>query len=99
MIKRRLLFVWVFLGVMAGVPADTAAEPSVKRARVLNRQGMAKYRLGEYDAALELFKKAYETHSDPKILFNLAQTYRKRRDYARALESYRQYLQTLPDAR
>jgi tetratricopeptide (TPR) repeat protein len=95
----RALLVWAtVLGLHIGTRI-AHADTSLKRARTLNELGMSKYRRGEYDDALMLFKQAYEIRAEPKILFNVAQTYRKQLNYGMALESYRRYLQTLPDAK
>ena len=75
-----------------------ADESSQIQARDVNNQGSAAYDLGNYDEAIDLFARAYKTYPDARILFNLAQAYRKKRDYERALNEYRAYLRNMPDA-
>jgi tetratricopeptide (TPR) repeat protein len=93
---RRLVSL-ALVGALS-IPMVAVAEGEQERARELNRRGMSKFELGEYDAALTLFKQAYELFSEPKIFFNLAQTYRKQRKYEMALDAYRAYLRHVPDA-
>lgn len=78
--------------------SSAVAESAQERARALNRAGMAKFDLGEYDKAIDAFHEAYDVFADPKILFNLAQAHRKKKRYEQALELYRSYLRNLPDA-
>lgn len=75
-----------------------AAEADGDRARSLNNQGSAAYELGSYDEAISRFTEAYKVYPDPRILFNLAQAYRKKHAYEHALELYRTYLHNQPDA-
>lgn len=93
---RRLVSL-VLVGALT-TPIAAVAESAQDRARELNRRGMTKFELGEYDLALALFKQAYETYPEPKIFFNLAQTHRKQRNYRLALDAYRAYLRYVPDA-
>lgn len=74
------------------------ADDAQARARELNNQGNAAYELGNYDEAVERFSAAYKAYPDARILFNLAQAYRKQQAYARALDLYRNYLRNLPEA-
>lgn len=67
-------------------------------ARTAYREGVKAYNLGEFNRAVELFKKAYELKEDPVFLFNIAQAYRLAGDAGQALFFYRSYLRTHPDA-
>src|SRR5258706_16478997 len=68
------------------------------RARELYQKGLTHYDLTEYDRAIEEFKQAYELSSRPELLFNLAQTYRAKKDAVQALHFYRTYLKLKPGA-
>ena len=59
---------------------------------------MARYALGDFDAAVDEFKQAYELSQAPGLLFNLAQASRLGKDYEQALHFYRTYLRVRPNA-
>ena len=75
-----------------------AAEKGQDQARTLNNEGSAAFDLGNYDEAVDRFTLAYKTYPDARILFNLAQAYRKRHEYERALDLYEKYLRDQPEA-
>lgn len=83
--------------LLAGARA-TADEDAQSRARNLNNLGSAAYELSSYDEAIDQFSEAYKIYPDARILFNLAQAYRKKREYERALDLYRTYLRNFADA-
>ena len=75
------------------------ADPSTQaKAEALFEKGQADYRSGQYAAAIELFKQAYEVERDPVYLFNIAQGYRKSLDCLNAYDYYRRYLDASPTA-
>jgi hypothetical protein len=61
-------------------------------------EGKRHYDLGEYDAALTAFKKAYLNYEEPVFLFNIAQCYRALGDRPAAVRSYRAFLRNWPKA-
>lgn len=54
--------------------------------------GERAYNLGDFNKAVELFKKAYEEWPEPAFLFNIAQTYRQAGDCKQALFFYKRFL-------
>lgn len=79
--------------------AAAAAQPSRDdEARELYKKAMTHYELGEFDAAIDEFKRAYALTSAPGLLFNLAQVYRMKKDPEQAVYFYRTYLRLQPDA-
>jgi hypothetical protein len=54
--------------------------------------GERAYNLGDFNKAVELFKKAYEEWPEPAFLFNVAQTYRQSGDCKQALFFYKRFL-------
>jgi tetratricopeptide (TPR) repeat protein len=66
--------------------------------RILYERGIAHYNLGELDAAISDFKEAYAVSQAPRLLFNIAQAERLKRDYSQALLHYRTYLRLEPNA-
>ena len=61
-------------------------------------EGKRQYDLGDYDAALAAFKKAYLNYEEPVFLFNIAQCYRAMGDRPGAVRSYRAFLRNWPKA-
>ena len=59
---------------------------------------MTHYELGQFDDAIDDFKRAYELTSAPGLFFNLAQVYRMKKDAEQALYFYSTYLRLVPDA-
>ena len=59
--------------------------------------GATLFETGDYAAARDAFTTAYEIHPDPVLLFNVASTYRRERDYAAASEYYRLFLEDDPE--
>lgn len=56
------------------------------------QQGVKHYNLGEFDKAIESFKKAYEADSNAAYLYNIAQSYRQAGDCRNALFFYRRFM-------
>ncbi len=61
-------------------------------------EGTRLYDVGEFKAALEMFKKAYLNYEEPTFLFNMAQCYRQLDDKREALKMYKSYLRKQPAA-
>jgi tetratricopeptide (TPR) repeat protein len=78
-------------------PADDK-EDATSKAREHMEKGQTHYNLGEFDKAIEEYKKAYDLTKAPGFLFNIAQAQRLKKDYEAALFSYRTYLRQLPEA-
>jgi len=79
----------------------TAARPSAEEeARAIYRRGVLAYERGDYDEAIAAFDRAYALTPAPKLLFNLAQSYRRKgpATCARAQEYYERYLRESPTA-
>src|SRR5215471_6877228 len=67
-------------------------------AKQLTEQGLAHYNVGEYDKAVDEFKRAYLLSKTPALLFNIAQAQRLKGDCKEALQSYKAYLRADPSA-
>ena len=78
--------------------ADPEQEKRDAEARDHYEKGLTHYNLGEFDPAVEEFKKAYELSNAPGLLFNIAQVYRAKEDYKQALYFYRTFLRLQPEA-
>jgi tetratricopeptide (TPR) repeat protein len=77
-----------------------AADPSNKQvAHRAYLEGKKLYDVGEYQKALDAFKRAYLAYEDPSFLFNMAQCYRLVGDKQEASRAYKSYLRNFPQAR
>lgn len=84
---------------LALIALGARAEARPSEAERLYQEGQGAYDERRYDAALALWQRSYELSQLPGLLFNLAQAYRLRGDdgdCARAVESYRKFLQLDP---
>ncbi|HSD88635.1 MAG TPA: tetratricopeptide repeat protein [Kofleriaceae bacterium] len=79
-------------------PAPTGAPSVQSKADVLFEKGQANFQGGQFQAAIELFKQAYDLVRDPVYLFNIAQSYRKVGDCLAAFDYYNRYLGESPKA-
>ncbi len=56
------------------------------------RRGVELYEENDFNAAIVEFKRAYETAPNPRVLYNIGQTYYQLQNYAVALETFERYL-------
>jgi tetratricopeptide (TPR) repeat protein len=97
----------IVLATLLATATSTLAQPAAppqtedqKRAaaRALYEKGLSHYNLGEFDQAIKAFKEAYAISQAPGLLFNVAQSYRLKKDYEQATYFYQTYLRLKPDA-
>ncbi|MDB4965321.1 MAG: Thiol-disulfide isomerase [Myxococcales bacterium] len=81
---------------VAAAPPPAPA-PVADPARDHYERGLAKYNLAEFDAAIAEFKQSYELSKAPRLLFNIAQAYRLKKDAESALYFYNTYLRAEPN--
>jgi tetratricopeptide (TPR) repeat protein len=86
------------VAVLLVAVASPAARGDEADSRVQFEAGLAHYRLGEYDQAIDLFKQAYRSSPRPLLLYNIAQAYRLEGSCAEAARFYRSYLRAEPSA-
>ena len=85
--------------VVAAAPSSASAGDSSKdRARQHYRKATQLYDIGRWDEAIAEYEKAYALHEDPSLLFNMAQTCRRKGDLKRALDLYKNYLVKEPES-
>jgi tetratricopeptide (TPR) repeat protein len=82
----------------AHAAGGAAGDARLREAREHYEQAVAHYNLDEFAPALAEFREAYRLKPDPSFLFNIAQCHRKLGDTDAALDFYRKYLRSLPDA-
>ncbi|WP_428262144.1 tetratricopeptide repeat protein [Haliangium sp.] len=74
-------------------PAQAQDENGDKaKAREFHRKGRMAYDVGNFDEAIEYFKKAYELAPHEAYLYNIAQIYRQNGDCRNALFFYKRYV-------
>lgn len=99
---RAALFAATAVLVPAATLAPALAQPTSndprERAKWFYAEGRKNYDLGNFDKAVENFKKAYEEMPDGAFLFNIAQAYRQLNDCKNALFFYKRFLSVKKDA-
>jgi hypothetical protein len=77
----------------AGRRARARAESAKKKkAKALFRKAEKAYNLAQFETALELYSKAYETLPMPGFLFNIGQCHRMLKNFEKAIFFYKGYL-------
>ncbi len=79
---------------IAGTPAH--ALPTDAEAKLHLEKGTELFKAGEFDAAIEEYKKGYERQEDPVFLYAWAQAELRQEHCAAAVKLYRKYLETNP---
>jgi tetratricopeptide (TPR) repeat protein len=79
-------------------PSDKTDDQKKAEAKALYEKGLSHYNLGEFDQAIAAFRAAYALSSAPGLLFNIAQSFRLKKDYEQAVYFYTTYLRLKPDA-
>jgi tetratricopeptide (TPR) repeat protein len=99
----RASIVCLALSISAMAPPSLSAQPAAdpnteqrKAAKAYVDAGLAAEKQGDYEAAIQLYRKAHDLIPHPVLLFNLAQAHRLAGRRAEALELYRSYLAAKP---
>ncbi len=93
MIRKSILLPSLLLCFSVAMP-DAHADKDASK--VHYAEAKKKYNLGEFDEAIELFKKAYSEHAAPAYLYNIAQAYRQSGNCPKALFFYERFLAEKP---
>jgi tetratricopeptide (TPR) repeat protein len=104
MLPRASSIVCIVLSIGAVAPRSLRAEPGTAPATIDKRKaakayvdaGLAAEEQGDYEAAIQLYRKAHDLIPHPVVLFNLAQAHRLAGQRAEALDLYRRYLAAKP---
>lgn len=67
-----------------------------QRAKRLFEDGTRAFNLGEFPAAVDLYRQAYKIKPEPGLLYNIAQSYRLANDPGNAVFFYRSFLRAAP---
>lgn len=79
-------------------PTPKTEDDKRAEAKALYDKGLSHYNLGEFDEAIKAFRAAYAVSQAPGLLFNIAQSFRLKKDYEQATYFYTTYLRLKPDA-
>lgn len=86
----------LFVGV---APALAAPQSPQAQAKKLMARGKKLFAKGEFAQAEALFREGYALDPAPQFLFNIGKCQERQTDYLGALESYREFLVQLPEAK
>ena len=98
LMKAALFAAALAMGAAPAFAQPTSPEPR-ERAKYYYAEGRKNYDLGNFEKAVENFKKAYEELPDGAFLFNIAQSYRQLQDCKNALFFYKRFLSVKKDAK
>src|SRR5687768_12497500 len=84
---RLVAIVWVMLAT-----GLAHAEGPPTEAKELFEAARTAYNLGNFEEAVEKFKRGYELSEEPAFLYNVAQSYRQMRECREALFFYKRFL-------
>ena len=78
--------------------APSAGDESRVEAKRRFEEGQILYSLGEYESAIDLFRRAYELSGASALLFNIAQAHRLNGNCRQAMEIYRHFVRLTPES-
>lgn len=87
---------WTLAAGLALGPAAAHALPTDPEAKAHLDRGNAAFGKGDFDTAVEEYKKGYAKQDDPAFLYTWAQAERKRGRCAAAVKLYKRYIATNP---
>lgn len=96
---RAIVLGLLLLAVSSRAYAQAPPNNGPPPVETLYDEGKRHYTLAEYDQAIAKFKAAYNLLPNPGFLYNIAQSYRHKKDCGQALTFYRNYLREDPQAR
>lgn len=80
--------------------AQEQADDPAERALSLFEESVGLYQEGRFEEAIVLLRRAYATHEEPVLLYNLGRALEGNGEYAEAVDAYERYLDTsgeIPD--
>ncbi|MCB9751253.1 MAG: tetratricopeptide repeat protein [Myxococcales bacterium] len=80
-------------GDASGDVAATAPDAADGDAASLRTQAIERFNAKDYDAAINLFERAYAVEPRPSFIFNVGRVYEEKGDYERAIERYTRFLE------
>src|SRR6476620_9664076 len=94
-----LRFVFLALALLAGTVAHAqSTDDRAAQAKQHYESGMARFQLGEWDAAIAECQAGFRIKPVPQFLYNIAQAYRLSKRWEKSLNFYQKYLRMEPKA-
>jgi tetratricopeptide (TPR) repeat protein len=78
--------------------SNDAEKAKQQQAQKLFDEAEKYYNIGDFAKALDGYKEAYILSSNPDLLFNMGQCYRKLEQYQEAITTYKSYLREVPNS-
>jgi hypothetical protein len=98
-VRAYVVLVFSLVVVAIASPGAHAEDAATAQARQHYQRAARAYDLGQWDKAIAEYAAAYSLRSDPIFLYNMAQAHRRRGDFQRAIDLYKNYLIKAPDSR
>ena len=90
---KKLIAVLMCGAIGFGTPGlGFAQSSSAEKVEQLSKDATAKYREGDFNAAIELFQKAYDIEPVPNLLFNIARCHEKLENWDKAIGFYQKFV-------
>ena len=88
---------WLAWVAVATCPGTLAAQQSeeeeiAREVEELSERATKRYAEGDYEAAIELLKSAYELRAVPNLLYNIARCHEKAQQWERAIDYYEAFV-------
>jgi tetratricopeptide (TPR) repeat protein len=95
---RKMFCCFGVMFFMASTPAmgQTQNDPALAQAKY--EEAEKYYKLGEFGAALPLYRESYLLSGEPELLFNMGQCNRQLGRYEEAIKNYKAYLRDVPNS-
>jgi tetratricopeptide (TPR) repeat protein len=88
----------LFLLLLPTLAYAQKEDDRTKQAMEKFEEGKTLYRLNDFDGAIKVWTEAYKLKNAPNFLYNIAQAYREKKEFEKAIAFYRSYLKDMPDA-
>lgn len=96
--RRRVLASGLLTALVFGLAAGEAQGGAKERAKREFQAGKTAFGAGDFDEALQRYRRAYEIVPLPGLLFNIAQCHRNLGNHRQAINFFRLYLAKVPKA-
>jgi hypothetical protein len=89
---RNFSYLVFVFGLVATEPLALAQDATTEQARQRYQEAQKQFELGNWEAAIQGYAKAYELRPDPIFLYDMAQAHRRSGSAQKALDLYKNYL-------
>lgn len=96
--RRSVLIATLLVGALAWAAPPARDDEATAAARRFYESGTFLFDRGQFIDAAREFERAYEVQPRPALLYNIASAYDKGGERMKAVENYRRYVATMPNA-